>query len=399
MWRRLLAELVGTGALVTVVVGSGIAAGRLSPGDVGLQLLENSTATALGLAVLILVFGPASGAHFNPVVSAADWLLGRRAGSGLTGREAAAYAVAQVVGGVLGAVTANAMFDLAPVQVSSTHRVTPGHLLGEVVATAGLVAVVFVLARTGRAALSAAAVGGYIGAAYWFTSSTSFANPAVTAGRVFSDTFAGIAPTSVPGFVLAQVAGAALGLLLVVTLYPGRAGTAAAAAGAVVPHDRSPDREASAVPDPSDQPRAADQPQTAGRPSVLFVCVHNAGRSQMAAGFLSALSGGAVEVRSAGSVPATELNPVAVAAMAEVGIDIAAARPKVLTAEAVQTSDVVITMGCGDACPFFPGVRYLDWELDDPAGQGIDAVRPIRDEIRSRVERLLAELLPAVPHL
>ncbi|WP_038170838.1 arsenate reductase ArsC [Tomitella biformata] len=127
-------------------------------------------------------------------------------------------------------------------------------------------------------------------------------------------------------------------------------------------------------------------------PSVLFVCVHNAGRSQMAAGFLAHLAGGRIEVRSAGSVPAAEINPVAVAAMAEVGIDIAAASPKVLDADTVARSSVVITMGCGDACPYFPGVRYLDWALDDPAGQGIEAVRPIRDEIRRRVEALVAEL-------
>jgi protein-tyrosine-phosphatase len=131
---------------------------------------------------------------------------------------------------------------------------------------------------------------------------------------------------------------------------------------------------------------------TAGRPSVLFVCIHNAGRSQMAAGFLSALSGGAVEVRSAGSTPADAVNPVAVAAMAELGIDIAAEQPKVLTPEAVKASDVVVTMGCGDTCPFFPGRRYEDWVLDDPAGQPIEKVRPVRDEIRVRVLALLDEL-------
>lgn len=131
---------------------------------------------------------------------------------------------------------------------------------------------------------------------------------------------------------------------------------------------------------------------TTDKPSVLFVCVHNAGRSQMAAGFLTALSGGAVEVRSAGSAPAAQVNPVAVEAMAEVGVDIAAEQPKVLTSDAVQASDVVVTMGCGDACPFYPGVRYEDWALDDPAGQGIDAVRPIRDEIRRRVVGLLDSL-------
>lgn len=133
----------------------------------------------------------------------------------------------------------------------------------------------------------------------------------------------------------------------------------------------------------------------ADRPSVMFVCVHNAGRSQMAAGFLTALSQGRVEVRSSGSAPAESINPVAVEAMREVGIDISDQRPKILTPDAVQASDVVVTMGCGDACPFFPGVRYEDWELTDPAGQGIETVRQIRDEIRGRVEELLGELLPA----
>jgi len=131
-----------------------------------------------------------------------------------------------------------------------------------------------------------------------------------------------------------------------------------------------------------------------GKPSVLFVCIHNAGRSQMAAGWLSALAGDRIEVRSAGTAPADQVNPAAVEAMKEVGIDITAATPKVLTGEAVELSDVVITMGCGDTCPFYPGTRYLDWPLDDPAGQGIAAVRPIRDAIKAKVEALIAELLP-----
>ncbi|MGO8768857.1 MAG: arsenate reductase ArsC [Mycobacterium sp.] len=133
----------------------------------------------------------------------------------------------------------------------------------------------------------------------------------------------------------------------------------------------------------------------ASRPSVLFVCIHNAGRSQMAAGFLTHLAGGAIEVRSAGSAPAATINPAAVEAMAEIGIDISDQSPKILTPDAVESSDVVITMGCGDACPVFPGVSYRDWALADPAGKGIEAVRPIRDEIKVRVEALIAELLPA----
>lgn len=232
--RRLLAEFTGTALLVTVVVGSGIAAQQLSPDDVGLQLLQNSVATALGLAVLILLFGPVSGAHFNPVVSAADWLLGRRAGTGIRGSHLVPYGLAQTSGGILGAVLANVMFDRQALEIATKHRVTTGHLVGEIVATAGLIALIFALARSGRAALSAAAVGAYIGAAYWFTSSTSFANPAITVGRMFSDTFAGIAPGSVPGFIVAQVIGGLVGLALVVALYPDVADTAD---DVVVPHN------------------------------------------------------------------------------------------------------------------------------------------------------------------
>jgi len=230
--RRLLAEFVGTALLVTVVVGSGIAAARLSPGDVGLQLLENSTATVFGLAVLILMMGPVSGAHFNPVVSAADWWLGRRAGTGLSGRDVGPYILAQTAGAVVGSVLANLMFAM-PTTLSTNDR-SDWHLwVGEVVATAGLVALIFALARADRGAFAAPAVGAYIGAAYWFTSSTSFANPSVTVGRMFSDTFAGIAPVSVPGFVLAQVVGGALGLGLVRALYPDLATSADVV---VVPH-------------------------------------------------------------------------------------------------------------------------------------------------------------------
>jgi glycerol uptake facilitator-like aquaporin len=218
--RRLLAEATGTALLVMVVVGSGIAAQRLSPDDVGLQLLENSLATTLGLSVLILQFGPVSGAHFNPLVSFIDWLLGHRSGHGLPIRDVAAYSGAQTVGAIAGTVLANLMYALAPLQVSTHDRSTPSVLLAEAIATAGLIALIFTLARSGRAPLSAAAVGGYIGAAYWFTSSTSFANPAVTIGRIFTDTFAGIAPGSVLPFIAAQIVGAGIGTALVRTLYP-----------------------------------------------------------------------------------------------------------------------------------------------------------------------------------
>ncbi|MEV7231076.1 MIP/aquaporin family protein [Polymorphospora sp. NPDC051019] len=232
--RRLLAEFTGTALLVTAVVGSGIMATALSPGDLGLQLLENSTATAFALGALILIFGPVSGAHFNPVVSAADWFLGRRAGTGLTARDLGGYVVAQVLGAIAGSVLANLMFDLAAVDLSGKDR-AGGHLwFGEVVATAGLILLIFALARSGRAPAAPAAVGAYIGAAYWFTSSTSFANPAVTIGRAFTDTFAGIAPGSVPAFVVAQFVGLAVGVGLLAALYPD---AGAAADQVVVPKD------------------------------------------------------------------------------------------------------------------------------------------------------------------
>lgn len=227
--RRISAEFVGTGLLVAIVVGSGIAAQRLSSDDTGLQLLESSLTTALGLTVLILMLGPVSGAHFNPVVSMADWLLGRRAGTGLPLRDLGPYVLAQILGGIAGTLLAGVMFDAAPA-FSTNDRATGGHLIGEVVATAGLVLLIFALARTGKGSATAAAVGAYIGAAYWFTSSTSFANPAVTVARMFTDTFAGIAPSSVAPFVLAQLVGAVLGLALVLVFYP----TAARTAGDVV---------------------------------------------------------------------------------------------------------------------------------------------------------------------
>jgi glycerol uptake facilitator-like aquaporin len=233
----LVAEFVGSALLVAIVVGSGIAAERLSPTDVGVQLLENSLATAFGLGVLILVFGPVSGAHFNPVVSMVDWLLGRQSRTGMTARLLWRYAAVQISGAIVGAVLANVMFDHRAVEIATKDRLSAGHLLAEVVDTAGLVVVIFTLARTGRAGLSAAAVGAYIGAAYWFTSSTSFANPAVTIGRVFSDTFAGIAPASVAPFIAAQFAGATVGLALTVFLHPDAARTAGQA---VIAH-RAPD--------------------------------------------------------------------------------------------------------------------------------------------------------------
>lgn len=228
--RRLAAEFLGSGFLAAIVIGSGIAAQRLSPADTGLELLENAAATAAGLFAIILMFGPVSGAHFNPVMSFADAALG-----GISWRDAAAYLPAQVAGCVTGAILANLMFALPAVSVSVKQRASGPHALSEVIATAGLVLVIFALARAGRAAAAPAAVGSYIGAAYWFTSSTSFANPAITIGRMFSNTFAGIAPSSAPLFIAAQVGGGIAAVVLIRFLYP--ALTPAQAASVVVPHE------------------------------------------------------------------------------------------------------------------------------------------------------------------
>jgi arsenate reductase len=200
--RRATAEAVGTGLLVAIVVGSGIFAERLSPDDVGLQLLESSIATGAGLVALILAFASVSGAHFNPVVTLAGRLLGTT-----TTRDVLAYVPAQVVGGCAGAVIANLMFELDPITLSTHTRSSSGLWLGEVVATFGLLIVILGVVRGGRASAAPYAVGGYIAAAYWFTSSTSFANPAVTVGRTLTDTFAGIRPSSAPAFVVAQLIG------------------------------------------------------------------------------------------------------------------------------------------------------------------------------------------------
>lgn len=228
--RRLLAEYLGSAFLAAVVIGSGIAAARLSPGDVGLQLFENATATGAGLFTIILMFGPVSGGHFNPVVSLVDAAFG-----GLRRHDAIAYIPAQVAGCVSGAVLANAMFALSAISISTKHRASEAHLLAELVATLGLLLVIFSLARTRRGSMAAAAVGAYIGAAYFFTSSTSFANPAITLGRMFSDTFAGIAPASTPGFIAAQLIGGAVAIGLIRALYPDI--TPAEAAEAIVPQE------------------------------------------------------------------------------------------------------------------------------------------------------------------
>ena len=235
--RRLLAEYVGSAFLAALVIGSGIAAKTLSPDDVGLELFENAAATGAGLFAIILMFGPVSGGHFNPVVSFVDASFG-----GMRCREAAAYAPAQIAGCITGAIVANAMFARALVTISTKHRGSGAHLFAEVVATLGLMLVIFSLTRTKRGAAAPAAVGAYIGAAYFFTSSTSFANPAISVGRIFSNTFAGIAPSSVPGFIGAQIVGGLAAIVLLRFLYPDV--TPEEAAEVVLPHS-------DAVPDPA----------------------------------------------------------------------------------------------------------------------------------------------------
>jgi glycerol uptake facilitator-like aquaporin len=213
--RRLFAEFLGSAFLAAVVIGSGIAAEQLSPGNTGLQLFENAVATAAGLFTIILMFAPVSGGHFNPVVSLVDASFG-----GLRWRDALAYIPAQVLGCIAGVIVANGMFALAAISISDKHRASEAHLLAEVVATLGLLLVIFSLARSRRGSLAPAAVGAYIGAAYFFTSSTGFANPAISVGRMFSDTFAGIAPASVPAFIVAQLVGGAVAIGALRILYP-----------------------------------------------------------------------------------------------------------------------------------------------------------------------------------
>ncbi len=227
--RQALAEFLGSAGLVTVVIGSGIAAQRLSPDDVGLQLLENALATGAGLVALILAFGPVSGGHFNPVVTLADRFFG-----GLTNRQVGVYLAAQLGGGAVGAVLANLMFDLPAVAISGKERSGGGLWLSEALATFGLVVLIFALVRAGRAALAPFAVGAYITAAYWWSSSTSFANPMIDLARTLSDTVAGIAPASVPMFLLMQLVGGAAGVAAVALLYPT---VADVADDVVVPHE------------------------------------------------------------------------------------------------------------------------------------------------------------------
>ena len=264
---------------------------------------------------------------------------------------------------------ANLMFDLPAVTLSTHTRSTSGLWLGEVVAAFGLLLVILGVVRAGRASVAAFAVGGYIAAAYWFTSSTSFANPAVTIGRTLTNTFAGIAPSSVPIFIVMQV----LGALLAVAFGP-------------LPVPRHPGHRSRR------SPRIPGGTMTDARPSVLFLCVHNAGRSQMALGWFNHLAGDRAVAWSGGSEPGDEVNPAAHRGDGRARHRHQQRIPETVDRRDRRAADVVVTMGCGDACPLVPGKRYEDWVLDDPAGMDVEAVRPIRDEIGERVRELLASL-------
>jgi glycerol uptake facilitator-like aquaporin len=361
--RRLVAEAVGTALLLAAVVGSGIMGERLAGGNVAIALLANALATGAALVASILSFGPISGAHFNPAVTLADATQG-----GLPWREVPGYFLVQVVGAFGGVAVAHAMFG-EPLFTASTHaRSGASQAFSEGVATFGLLAVIWGCSRV-RSNTVAFAVGAYITAAYWFTASTSFANPAVTLARAATDTFAGIRPADVPAFLGAQLAGAAAATALLRWLVP------------ALP------RRAPSVLLPPEGVAQRRNPMT----MVIFACVHNAGRSQMAAAFFNEMANPALaRAVSAGTRPAARVHPEVVEAMREVGIDVGAAKPRPLTPELVAGAQLLITMGCGDECPVIPGLRRDDWPLEDPKGQSPEQVREIRDEIRERVWQLIA---------
>jgi glycerol uptake facilitator-like aquaporin/protein-tyrosine-phosphatase len=363
--KRAVAEWLGTAFLVAAVVGSGIMGERLAAGNVAIALLANTVATGAALIALILTFGGISGAHFNPVVTLADAIEG-----GISWRDVPAYVSAQVLGGITGAAAANVMFRLPLFSLSQHARNGPAQVFSEFVATFGLLAVIWGCSRA-RVSAIPFAVGAYITAAYWFTSSTSFANPAVTIARGLSDTFAGIRPLDIPFFVVAQFAGAMAATVLFRWLIPS---LPKSAKEILVPHDST----------------AQSGSTTSEIKTYLFACTHNAGRSQMAAALFN-LYGDPTNCHaiSAGTQPAMHVHPEVVQVMREIGIDLASARPQRLTDNLAATSSVLITMGCGESCPYVPGLRRLDWELPDPKGQSLQSVREIRDTIHERVKELM----------
>ena len=345
--RMIAAEFIGTLLLLAAIVGSGIMAERLTS-DTAIALLANTIATGAALVALILTFGSISGAHFNPVVTlSAAW---QRT---MSWRSVPGYVVAQGIGGTAGVVLAHVMFDAPLISASQHVRAGPSQLVSEFVATFGLISVIWSCARR-RSDSAPFAVAAYIVAAYWFTASTSFANPAVTLARSLTDTFAGIRPMDVPGFIVAQLIGGAAATLTFGWLMP------------------------------------LEAPVPSSMRKFIFACVHSAGRSQMAAAFFNAMAnperGYGV---AAGTEPAHRVHPEVIETMREVGIDLSSAKPQQLTDELARSASMLVTMGCGESCPVVPGLRRDDWALPDPKGQDPDAVRKIRDEVRDRVRELI----------
>jgi glycerol uptake facilitator-like aquaporin/protein-tyrosine-phosphatase len=356
--RRVTAEFFGTLFLVATVIGSGVMAERLAGANVALALLANTIATGAILVALIFTFGAVSGAHFNPAVTVADALE-----HGMPWREVPVYIVAQCSGGLTGTVVAHLMFRLPLLSFSRHARSGGAQVFSEFVATFGLLAVIWGCSRV-RANSVPFAVGAYITAAYWFTSSTSFANPAVTMARAVSDTFAGIRPIDVPLFIAAQIGGSIAATVLIRWLIPSLPETAE---DILLPHQSEQELK-----------------------TYLFACVHNAGRSQMAAALfnLYADRSGCLAI-SAGTDPADHVHPQVVQVMREIGVDLSSVSPQKLTPNLAKTASVLVTMGCGEACPFVPNLRTIDWALPDPKGQSLEAVRAIRDEIHDRVKELI----------
>jgi glycerol uptake facilitator-like aquaporin/protein-tyrosine-phosphatase len=356
--KRAVAEFAGTAFLVASVVGSGIMAERLSGGNTALALLANTLATGAVLIALIFTFGSISGAHFNPVVSLADALE-----RGLQWREVPSYIAAQLLGGVFGTVIAHLMFAVPLFSLSQHVRTGAPQVFSEFIATFGLLSVIWGCSRL-RASSVPFGVGTYITAAYWFTASTSFVNPAVTIARALSNTFAGIRPIDVPLFVVAQLCGGIGATVLFRWLVPNLPATAK---DILMPHQRS-----------------------APVKTYLFACVHNAGRSQIAAALFNIYANHDACIGiSAGTRPAGQVHPEVVQVMREIGIDLSSAKPQKLTDELVSAASVLVTMGCGETCPYVPGLKRVDWGIRDPKGQPMEQVRAIRDEIHESVKALL----------
>jgi thioredoxin type arsenate reductase len=369
MKRKIVAEAFGTAFLLAAVVGSGIMGDRLAQGNLAIALLANTIATGATLAALILTFGPISGAHLNPAVTLADASLG-----GLPWKHVPGYIAAQITGALAGVAAAHVMFGLPIYSISHHARSGWAQAFSEFVATFGLLCVIWGCSRF-RSSAVAYAVAAYITGAYWFTASTSFANPAVTLARSLSDTFAGIAPADAPGFIAAELFGAGAATALFRWLTPA---ASAAATGVVLPHSET------------------NQPTP--KRSVLILCTGNSARSQMAEGLLRHMAGDRFQVASAGTKPSF-VRPEAIAAMREVGIDLSGQRSKSVAEFTGRPFDYVITVcdNAKESCPIFPArTKRLHWPFEDPPGPReeteevrMSAFRKVRDEMKAR---LAAEL-------